>query len=223
MENYRKIWKDHNGAIPLDENGVHYDIHHIDGNRNNNSIENLKAVSIQEHYDIHYKQQDWNACILIRQRLNLSKDEIKKINQYAAEKRKGIACPEDTKKKISKTLIGKKHSKERIDNIMKGRMEGSYLGKGAYKNKGIKKNNGRTGIKHSEEVKKKMSEAKKGKPQPDVSKRFKGIRLSNSHKEKLSVPKTEETKKKISESKKGKPWSEARILAQKQKKLKKIL
>ena len=96
-------------------------------------------------------------------------------------------------------------------------MEGNYLGKGAYKNKGIKKDNGRTGIKHSEDTKKKMSDTKKGKSQPNVSKRFKGIPLSDSHKEKLSVHKTEETKKKISESKKGKPWSEARILAQKQK------
>ena len=52
--NYRKIYEDHYGQIPLDEEGRSYDIHHIDGNHNNNDISNLKAVTIQEHYDIHY-------------------------------------------------------------------------------------------------------------------------------------------------------------------------
>ena len=51
--NYRKIWIEHNGPIPIDENGRSYEIHHIDGNHSNNHIDNLKCVSIQEHYDMH--------------------------------------------------------------------------------------------------------------------------------------------------------------------------
>ena len=38
--NYRKIWETHNGEIPKDTDGRSFEIHHIDGNRNNNSIEN---------------------------------------------------------------------------------------------------------------------------------------------------------------------------------------
>ena len=43
---YRKIYKDYYECIPTDETGRTFDIHHIDGNRNNNNINNLKAVNI---------------------------------------------------------------------------------------------------------------------------------------------------------------------------------
>jgi len=62
----RKAWVElHGRPIPKDENGRSYEIHHIDGNPWNNSKENLVAVSIQEHYDIHERQGDWAACRLI--------------------------------------------------------------------------------------------------------------------------------------------------------------
>lgn len=50
---YRKIYESHYGPIPIDETGRTYEIHHIDGNSENNDISNLKCVSIQEHYNIH--------------------------------------------------------------------------------------------------------------------------------------------------------------------------
>ena len=59
--NYRKIYESHFGPIPKEKNGRSYDIHHIDGNHSNNSPENLRAVTIQEHYNIHYEQEDWYA------------------------------------------------------------------------------------------------------------------------------------------------------------------
>ena len=31
QKNYRKIWVERHGPIPLDENGRTYEIHHIDG------------------------------------------------------------------------------------------------------------------------------------------------------------------------------------------------
>ena len=52
MVNYRRIWEKAKGPIPIDENGVSYDIHHIDGNRRNNCIDNLQCVSLKEHFEI---------------------------------------------------------------------------------------------------------------------------------------------------------------------------
>ena len=62
---YRKIYKQYYGEIPVDADGRSFEIHHIDGDHSNNNPLNLKAVSIQEHYDIHYSQGDWYACLLI--------------------------------------------------------------------------------------------------------------------------------------------------------------
>jgi len=62
---YRKIYKQAYGPIPNDNDGRKYEIHHIDGDYTNNDPANLTAVSIQEHYDIHYAQGDYGACYLI--------------------------------------------------------------------------------------------------------------------------------------------------------------
>ncbi len=71
MANYRKIYEDHYGEIPKDELGRTYDIHHIDGNRSNNSIYNLKAVSLKEHWNIHIMQQEYDAANLIAKRMEI--------------------------------------------------------------------------------------------------------------------------------------------------------
>ncbi len=76
---YRKIYEQHNGPIPREENGRSYEIHHIDGNHNNNELKNLRCISIKEHYDIHYSQKDWGACFKIAKRMNLSAEEISDI------------------------------------------------------------------------------------------------------------------------------------------------
>ena len=76
MSIYRSIYEQYNGPIPVDEDGRTYEIHHIDGNRKNNDLSNLIAVPIKEHYNIHYKQGDYSACIRIASRMNLSVDEI---------------------------------------------------------------------------------------------------------------------------------------------------
>jgi HNH endonuclease len=76
---YRKIYESHFGPIPKEENGRTYEIHHIDGNRKNNNLSNLKCVSIQEHYDIHYAQKDWAACMKIGAKMKISPDEFSKI------------------------------------------------------------------------------------------------------------------------------------------------
>jgi hypothetical protein len=73
--NYRKIYEQSYGPIPKDEYGRSYDIHHIDGDHTNNDASNLKAVSIQEHYNIHYEQGDWGACLVMSERMNMGPEE----------------------------------------------------------------------------------------------------------------------------------------------------
>lgn len=72
---YRKIYESFYGPIPKDSNGRSYEIHHIDGDHSNNNINNLKAVTIEEHYDIHYSQGDWAACLIMSERMKISPKE----------------------------------------------------------------------------------------------------------------------------------------------------
>ena len=76
MNKYRKIWESINGPIPKDHNGKSYEIHHIDGDRTNNHISNLRLVTMQEHYEIHYNQGDYGACQAIAMRMNLMVDDL---------------------------------------------------------------------------------------------------------------------------------------------------
>lgn len=85
--NYRKIWEMHYGPIPIDGDGRSYHIHHIDGNKHNNSIENLHCVTIQEHYNIHYSQGDWGACHALQMLLDIHPDEQRALMSKAASAR----------------------------------------------------------------------------------------------------------------------------------------
>ena len=76
MSIYRKLYKLFYGPIPKDKQGRSYDIDHIDGDRTNNHILNLVAFSIQDHYDVHYYQGDFAACIKIAQKMKLSPEKI---------------------------------------------------------------------------------------------------------------------------------------------------
>jgi hypothetical protein len=84
---YRKIYENHYGPIPKDETGRSYEIHHIDGNRSNNDPINLKCVSIQEHYDIHYSQGDWAACLKIGSKMKIPSEELSKMASLSSRKR----------------------------------------------------------------------------------------------------------------------------------------
>jgi HNH endonuclease len=70
--NHRQIYESHFGPIPKDSSGRSFEIHHIDGNPLNNNITNLIALSIKDHYDVHYKQGDWIACFRISKRMQVS-------------------------------------------------------------------------------------------------------------------------------------------------------
>jgi hypothetical protein len=86
-KNYRKIYENHIGPIPTEAAGRTYEIHHIDGNRDNNNCNNLKAVTLQEHYDIHYSQGDYAACKLMKlQRMNKTPEEISELSRLHSVK-----------------------------------------------------------------------------------------------------------------------------------------
>lgn len=84
---YRKIYENHYGPIPKDEQGRKYEVHHIDGDKQNNHPNNLKCVSIQEHYAIHFSQGDWNACFMMADRMNLSPHEKSLLSSKAQRAR----------------------------------------------------------------------------------------------------------------------------------------
>jgi hypothetical protein len=79
-KHYRTIYEEHYGPIPKDETGRTFDIHHLDGNKHNNDPSNLIALSIQDHYNIHYSQHDYGACFLIAKRMSKSKELISDLN-----------------------------------------------------------------------------------------------------------------------------------------------
>lgn len=85
--NYREIWKSHFGEIPKDSDGRTYEIHHIDGDNTNNVIDNLKCLSIKEHYDLHYSQGDYLACLIMTERMQISQEERLVISKLAMQKR----------------------------------------------------------------------------------------------------------------------------------------
>lgn len=59
--NYRKIYEDYHKVTLTPD----IDIHHIDGDRNNNSIKNLVALTREEHIQIHLDQGDYGAANLL--------------------------------------------------------------------------------------------------------------------------------------------------------------
>jgi hypothetical protein len=73
---YRRIYERQYGPIPLDEDGRSFEIHHIDGDRTNNDPSNLVAMSIREHYDVHYRQGDYGACYRMAIRMSKTPEEI---------------------------------------------------------------------------------------------------------------------------------------------------
>jgi len=95
MNKHRRIWEAHNGRIPVDEKGRSYEIHHVDGNHNHNEIDNLKCVSIEEHYRIHLNQGDIVEAALVAKRMR-KVAEAKSLLKQAAEQ--GMLTLQDANK-----------------------------------------------------------------------------------------------------------------------------
>lgn len=86
MSIHRKIWQQHHGPIPKDQHGRSLEIHHINGDHSNNDISNLKLVTIEEHYKIHYDQGDYGACVIMSHRMKLSPGEISELSKKCQER-----------------------------------------------------------------------------------------------------------------------------------------
>lgn len=83
-KNYRKIYEAHYGPIPKDHQGRSMEIHHVDGNHDNCNINNLKLVTIEEHYAIHKAQGDYVSAFMIAQRMKLSPEELSEMASKSA-------------------------------------------------------------------------------------------------------------------------------------------
>ena len=81
---YRKIYEAHYGPIPKDDQGRSLEIHHINGDHNDNRIENLKLVTIEEHYAVHKAQGDYVSAFMIAQRMKLSPEELSDMASKSA-------------------------------------------------------------------------------------------------------------------------------------------
>lgn len=119
--NYRKIYKDYYGPIPKEADGRTYEIHHIDGNHNNNDPINLKAITIKEHYDIHYSQQDWGACYAIAIRMNTNYNTLSQLQQQRVANGTHNFLTMDHSKNVQKrieegthNLLGSTHALARL-------------------------------------------------------------------------------------------------------------
>ncbi len=129
-KHYRKIYQNHYGEIPKESTGRRYDVHHIDGNHSNNDPANLKAVTIQEHYDIHYSRGDYGACFLIARKLELTPAENSKLCKFASRKRvvegrhnlqkrpDGSSVSSDRVKQGKHPLLGKGLTHPKVDQTV---------------------------------------------------------------------------------------------------------
>lgn len=104
----RRIWAAHNGPIPKDEDGVSFDIHHRDGNWRNDDPKNLQALSVADHYRIHFEQGDWGAAWYIAQRMKLSKEDYEVIRFKISAALKGREMSPEWRARIAKSLTGKR-------------------------------------------------------------------------------------------------------------------
>lgn len=180
--NYRKVWEDAYGEIPLDENGVSYHIHHIDGNPHNNKLENLQCVSVEEHYKIHLEQGDYSAANALK-------------HFWLHSKVKGWKHKESTKKKIKESLKGRKHTKETRELLSKKQVEDYASGKRVHwawgkKRPDLVKRNKKG---PTEETRKRMSETKLNQPIltcPHCGKEGKGGQMYRWHFDKCKTIKT---------------------------------
>jgi hypothetical protein len=104
--NHRIIWERAHGK-KLDPG---YHVHHVDGNPFNNSLDNLIALTAKEHYDVHFKQGDYSACILLARSAEISLEELAFI-----QREHGLKCANNKSGVHSESFDRKNH----LENIWK--------------------------------------------------------------------------------------------------------
>jgi hypothetical protein len=86
MRKHRQIYEQHNGPIPREPDGRSYEIHHIDGNPDNNTPDNLIALTLKEHFEMHKSQGDWGAAWLLSKKLKLTPYELSELAKKSVQK-----------------------------------------------------------------------------------------------------------------------------------------
>jgi len=82
MKDYRKLYQKYYQCSLLP--GI--DIHHIDGNHENNNPSNLQPVTLEEHYNIHKSQKEYYAAYLIGRRMKIKPDDWEKMAKENGKK-----------------------------------------------------------------------------------------------------------------------------------------
>ena len=103
-KNYRRNYERYHNCCLLN----HIDIHHIDSNHNNNHPENLQAVTLQEHYDIHKSQNDHYACFMISIRMTIKPEDWKEMARINGAKSGTKELRSEWGKKGGKSVYKKK-------------------------------------------------------------------------------------------------------------------
>lgn len=82
-------------GVPIPEDIL---VHHIDGNKLNNDVLNLQLITREEHPKVHYT----------------GVPRTQEVKNKVSQSKMGHTVSEETRRKISKTLTGRKQSKESI-------------------------------------------------------------------------------------------------------------
>lgn len=104
---YRKIYEEHYGPIPTDQYGNTYHIHHINGDCTDNQIENLIALSVENHYKLHLEQGDYGAAAILANELGINSSELRRQavakqlaeGRHSSQRAESIAKHKETKRK----------------------------------------------------------------------------------------------------------------------------
>lgn len=121
-KNYKKIWEKYN-KCKLPKN---MEIHHKDGNSDNNNPENLLAVTLEEHLIIHYNQKDYAAVQAILIRMSRTEDNIRLLKDAASKHQ--LELLENGQHNFQKSEVVKK----RIQAVKKNHKLRRKSGQGAF-------------------------------------------------------------------------------------------
>lgn len=78
------VWEYHNGKLPAG-----YCLHHIDGDKGNNTLDNLQMLTVQEHSKLHAQEADHTAFIEKSKQWHQTKEarSISRENGFASASR----------------------------------------------------------------------------------------------------------------------------------------
>lgn len=83
-----------------------YHLHHIDGDYTNNDPLNLVELTPEDHYNIHYEQGDWAACILLADSANKTPEEMVEVYRNhglrCVERKVGIHSPNFDRSEVAR-------------------------------------------------------------------------------------------------------------------------